>query len=455
MNKSRSYFKLLEALKESTCPICALLVEDSRAYLHAVFYESVLDVPTRLNLMESFGFCNWHAHQIPDLPSICAPNVGFAIFASDLLRKMVYLGRAMTEDRRRDWISNAWFKRKRRKLLSLIKARVCPACEHVKQFEAYRLKDLLDAIGDQAFLDTYQESRGVCLPHFFLLEETYASHANFPLLYTTQLAKVATLRNMLEEFIRKQDFRFSGQITPEEAKAWKVALDLLTGSPGLFVNEMGHDLSQRSRRNETPLAQPSPARFACLTNGRSELLIALNAATHVALYLRKPLPDALYPRIKQLAKDCPRGTVEAIVEDFPHVGYLRSLHEANFSLFYGLGLPQKTIILVDRSKGFLVEDDATKETWCLSPLKNAADLSLTMMWHKFGHAVSLRGVVNKRDCAKGIFCLAAEGKREQWCRFAHAPANNMPIVGTNVEIFGWEKWYAGIIEVLEFDRIGP
>jgi hypothetical protein len=454
MNKSRSYFKLLEALKESTCPICALLAEDNRAYLDAVFYESVLDVPTRLNLMESFGFCSWHAHQIPDLPSICAPNVGFAIFASDLLRKMVYLGGAMTENRRRNWIS-AWFKRKRRTLLSLIKARVCPACEHVKQFETYRLKDLLDAIGDQAFLDTYQESRGICLPHFLLLEETYASHANFTLLYTMQLAKVATLRNMLEEFIRKQDFRFSGQITPEEAKAWKVALDLLTGSPGLFANEMGHDLSQRSRRNKTAPAQPLPGRFSCLTNGRSELLVALNAATHVALYLRKPLPDALYQRIKQLAKDCPRGAVEAIVEDFSDVGYLRSLYEANFSLFYGLGLPQKTTILVDRSKGFLVEDDATKETWRLNPLKNAADLSLTMMWRKFGHAVSLRGVVNKRDCAKGIFCLVADGKREQWCRSAHAPANHMPIVGTNVEIFGWEKWYTGIIEVLELDRIGP
>src|SRR6266540_2972339 len=93
MNKSCSYFKLLEALADTPCPICTLLLDDSRTYLDALFYESVLDVPTRMNLIKFFGFCSWHARQIPTLPAICAPNVGFSIFASDLLRKFIYLGR--------------------------------------------------------------------------------------------------------------------------------------------------------------------------------------------------------------------------------------------------------------------------------------------------------------------------------------------------------------------------
>jgi len=137
MDKSRFYFKLLEKLADPTCPICALLLEDSRTYLEALFYEAVLDVPTRMNLMESFGFCSWHARQIPSLPSICAPNVGFAIFASDLLRKFDYLGRAITEERARRSKWKSWFNRKRRRLVALLKERPCPACEHVKQFESY------------------------------------------------------------------------------------------------------------------------------------------------------------------------------------------------------------------------------------------------------------------------------------------------------------------------------
>ena len=449
MDKSRFYFKLLEALADPTCPICALLLEDSRTYLDALFYEAVLDVPTRMNLMESFGFCSWHARQIPSLPSICAPNVGFAIFASDLLRKLDYVGRAITEERARSWKWKSWFNRKRRRLVALLKERPCPACDHVKQFESYHLNDFMEAIGDKDFLAAYQASGGICLPHFLILEETFSSHANFSLLFEVQLAKAKALRNTLEEFIRKQDFRFSDQITSEESKAWKSALDILAGSPGIFANEMDHDLFQRSRVKKISLVEPLPNRSLFSLNGRPELLAGLKSAAHVALYLRKPLPDVLFQNIKELGQDCPRGTIEAIVEDLPDVGYLRSLHEANVSVFYGVGLPQQTTILVDRKKGFLLEEDEKKSTWRLRALKNAEDLSLTMIWHKFGNAVSLHGVVDQRDCAKGLFCVATDGKREQWCRFTDPVANRIPGVGTSVEIFGWEKLHTGIIEVLQ------
>lgn len=454
MNKSRAYFRLLETLENPTCPICALVLEDSHSYLDALFYESVLDVQTRMNLMESFGFCSWHALQIPSLPSICAPNVGFAIFASDLLRKLDYFGRAITEERARRWKWKSWFKRKHRRLIAFLKERPCPACEHVKQFESYHFHDFMDAIGDKDFFAAYQGSRGICLSHFLILEETYSPHANFPLLFEAQLAKVNALRGTLEEFIRKQDFRFSDQITSEESKAWKSALDILAGSPGVFTNEMGHDLFQRLRAKKTSLVEPLPNRSLFSLNGRLELLAGLKSAAHVALYLRKPLPDVLFQNIKELGQDCPRGTIEAVVEDLPNVGYLRSLHEANISVFYGVGLPQQTTILVDRKKGFLLEEDETNSTWRLSPLKNAEDLSLTMIWHKFGNAVSLHGVVNQRDCAKKLFCVVTEGKSEQWCRFREPGANKMPGVGANVEIFGWEKWYTGIIEVLQLIGIG-
>jgi hypothetical protein len=77
-----------------------------------------------------------------------------------------------------------------------------------------------------------------------------------------------------------------------------------------------------------------------------------------------------------------------------------------------------------------------------------------MIWHKFGNAVSLHGVVDQRDCAKGLFCVATDGKREQWCRFTDPVANRIPGVGTSVEIFGWEKWHTGIIEVLQVIGLG-
>jgi uncharacterized protein DUF6062 len=453
MNRSRSYFQLLEALKDSACPICALLLEDSRTYLDALFYESVLDVPTRMNLMESFGFCSWHGRQIPYLPSICAPNVGFAIFASDLLRKLDYVGGGMIEQQARRGKWQSWFKRKSGRLIALLKERPCPACDHLKQFESYHLSDFMEAIGDHEFLIAYQASRGVCLPHFLILEEKQSTHANFPILFETQLAKAKALRTTLEEFIRKQDFRFSDQVTAEESKAWRAALETLTGSPGVFANEMEHNLFQRAQAKKTSALPSLPTPSSFLTNGKSELLAALNAATNVAVYLHKPLPEALLQSLKQLGQDRARGTVEAVVEDLPDANYLRGLHEAKFSLFYGLGLPEQTTILLDRKKGFVLEQDAAGATWRLSPLKNAEDVSLGLIWHKFGNAVSLRGVVNQRDCAKHLFCVAAAGKSQQWCRFNDPAMNQIPGVGTHVELFGWERWYTGIIEVLELSEL--
>jgi hypothetical protein len=454
MNKSRSYFTLLDALWEPECPVCTLVVDDGRAYLDHLLYESVLDVPTRMRLRESFGFCSWHTGQLSSLPPICAPSEGFAIFASDLLRKLDYVGRDIIQ-RQPTWEWKSWFKKTHGRLLALIKQRPCPACDHVKQFETYHLKDLLDAIGDKEFFDAYEAARGICLPHLLILEELYSSHPNFSLLFKTQLAKAKSLRVTLEEFIRKQDCRFRDQMTAEEAKSPKAAMEFLVGRPGIFANEMEHDLFQRSRTKKPLPTDPRPVWSSFLSNGRLELEAKLKSAAHVALYLRKPLPEILFQSIRQVGKDSARGTIEAVVEDLPDVGYLRSLHSANFEVFYGIGLPPQTIIIVDRIKGWVLEEDEKSSTWRLRPLKNAEDLSLTMLWHKLGHAVLFHGDVTRRDCAKGLFCLAINGKREQWCRFKDSVARNIPAVGANVEIFGWEKWNTQVVEVLELTETTP
>jgi hypothetical protein len=118
-------------------------------------------------------------------------------------------------------------------------------------------------------------------------------------------------------------------------------------------------------------------------------------------------------------------------------------------VFYGVGLPQQTTILIDRKRGFQLEEDEKNSTWRLRPLKNAEDLSLTMIWHKFGIAVSLHGVVNQWDCAKELFCVVTEGRREQWCRFRDPAVKQIPEVGAYVELFGWDKWNTRVIEVLD------
>ncbi len=446
MNKSRSYFRLLEALKEPGCPICKLVLEDSRTYLEHLMYESVLDVPTRLILMESFGFCGWHARQIPALPAICAPAVGFSIFASDLLRKMEYVSRALIKKYGAEKKWKTWLRKNPRKLLSLIKRSACPVCVHVKQSESYHLDELMDSFtGD--FLHAYKASPGLCLPHFFTLEAMHSSHANFRLVFQVQMAKVEALRNAVEEFIRKQDFRLRDQITLEEARCWKKALETLTGAPGVFGNEMHQDILRPTRKGSVPAESTLLTRLPAKSTTMQDLLDEFRISTQVTFYLKEPLPPELFDALKELAEDSPSPVIEAVVEGLNDVDYLYRLHSAGFSIFYGVSLPPVTIILLDSKRGFVLEESRGDSKWRVRKLKNPEDLYLSLVWHKFGIAVFISGSVTEIDTTSGLFCVT-NNKREQWCRFRTPTTNKLPEIGTTVKLFGWEKWNTHVVEVL-------
>lgn len=241
MRKTRSYFEIFDQLKEPGCPVCSLVLKASRSYLDSLMYERVLDVPTRLELIEAFGLCNWHVWQVPQLPALCSPHSGFSILASDLLKKFGFLSRALTAgaaDRRRWKLS---FHSTMRKLLARAKQKPCPACRHVGLMESYYLKGVADFIRDEEFLRAYTDSQGLCLPHFFQLARSSTTHPNFAVVWDFQTRKAASLNATVEEFIRKQDHRLQHEVTPVEAAAWRAAMEFLTGKPGIFPNEMGRD----------------------------------------------------------------------------------------------------------------------------------------------------------------------------------------------------------------------
>lgn len=447
MNKGHSYFELLDALKEAGCPICRLVIKDSHSYLDHILYESVLDVPTRMKLMGSFGFCNWHTWQLPSLPEICSPSTGYSIFASDLLRKFMFLTREITEKLKKKRGLKSLLTKISRRFLFQIKERLCPACRHAAQFESYHLKDLADSLGEEDFLQAYQASDGICLPHFFLLEKDYSAYPNFPLLVGLQLHKARSLRDTLEEFIRKQDHRFRHEITSEEAKAWRVAMEFLSGKPGVFANEMKHDLL-RPQADVVTSDEISLARAPYAQATLRDLIDEMKTSKEVVFYLKHPFPSDLFESLQEATCEEAHAAVEAVVEDFNDVEYLRRLHSAGFSLFYGIGLSPQTIVFLDRKRGFLLEE-RQQSTRSLRPLKNPEELYLSLLWRRFGIAVLFSGLITDHDVPRKLFSLTIEGKREQWCRLKDGLKMEVPPVGAKVEVFAWERWAIQILEVLE------
>ncbi|HWP59858.1 MAG TPA: DUF6062 family protein [Candidatus Acidoferrales bacterium] len=448
MDKSYSYFKLLSAFKRDGCPICRLVVEIGRQYLDQLFYESVLDVPTRLKLIESFGFCNWHTWQVPSLPPICSPEAGFSIFASDLLRKLALVTEDALKRAREKKTLRSFFRKIRLRFSDALKRAPCPACLYVSEFEAYYLQDLLDFIRDRELLAAYESSQGICWPHFRALETRRAKHPNLPFLAELQQKKAHALRETLEEFIRKLDHRFQRELTVEERGAWKVAMEFLAGKPGVFTNEMRHDLLKHGTEAEAS-DEIHTADLAWDRPTLREWLDSAKATKQLALYARRALPAELLEFLEDLASSRARPQVEIVLEDIEDIPQLRRLHAAGFSLFYGLALPPQPIIFADRERAYALETNGPAGGSTLKPLKNPDDLHAKLLWRRFGTAVSLSGRVKEKDLKSRLLRLTIDGERELWCRVQDSIATAGVEPGAAVEIFGWEKWLTRVVEVLE------
>ena len=251
VTRDRFYFKLFEALDEPGCPICTIVLRDSRAYLDSVFYERITDVPTRMGLRDSFGLCNLHTWLLRDLPGSSAPDLGFAIIAKDLLSRFQRMTVEPATTRRNTL--KAWFTRARSHLRARLKRDPCPACVHAARSESVHLRQLLDVLGEAAFSGKYDNSPGICLPHFLQAEETHPRHAHIERLREVQTRQARSLHDTLDRFVEKHDHRARDEITPAEARAWTEAMEFLAGKRGVFDGEMHRPSHRRGGPHQLKL----------------------------------------------------------------------------------------------------------------------------------------------------------------------------------------------------------
>ena len=240
--QDRFYFKLFDRLDGPGCPICGIVIDDSRAYLDSVLYERVTDVPTREGLRESFGLCNPHTWLLRDVPPSSAPDLGFAIIARDLLNRFRDTADAPPAAGWRSF--RGWLVRAGSGLRARLKKTACPACVVAGRSESVHLKQLLDLLGDAGFSEKYRVSSGICVPHFLMAGECHPAHPHLGDLRDIQLQKAASLHDALDRFTEKHDHRAREEITPVEAKAWTDAMDFLGGKRGVFDSELHRPPSQ-------------------------------------------------------------------------------------------------------------------------------------------------------------------------------------------------------------------
>lgn len=217
---------LYDALRHDTCPICHLLAKDVSKYVDSIFYEFVNTPETHFAMRASRGLCARHgARALEGMGNA----LGIAVLYKGILNEMV----AVTE--RPDSAAARLFTRKDIES-ALAPSATCPVCTFQERTERHYLKTFATACDDGEFLEAYQRSGGVCLPHLRAVFKLANASVTPKLLAAHRLLWVR-LRDQLDEFARKYLAEHQDEPIGVEGDSWQRAVRALAGDEALFGRE--------------------------------------------------------------------------------------------------------------------------------------------------------------------------------------------------------------------------
>ena len=240
-SKFIAYFQLLDAFKKPGCPVCALLEEGALKALDGLMYEQVNDPYTRDRLIESHGFCNWHAWM---LPSVHNSALGVALIYRHLLEETLgHLQAASREVAPRGRWQRLWerLSGSRTEPLPILawrrKKKSCYLCAFARRSEESELQTILEFLGEQEFAEAFARSAGLCQPHLYMAMTLGRDHPNLRTLLAMQTQRWQDLVWELREFARKFDYRYADEAKGRESSSWHRALDAFVGRACVFGPE--------------------------------------------------------------------------------------------------------------------------------------------------------------------------------------------------------------------------
>ena len=226
--KTASPSDLHAAYSTDRCPICALTDRDERRYIDATLYDQVTNVHCRAQIRTARGFCAAHTTRIL---AEGRSALGVALIADDLLktlRERLASGPPAP--------TSAWSRLRgaigggSRALAGRLRGRQpCPLCAHLNQQTPVHLRSFLQDLATADGQATYARSAGLCVPHLVQTLEVDEPADGIPFLVEYQQKVWTALEGELAEFIRKNDYQFTGDPIGEERDAWRRAFRLLAG----------------------------------------------------------------------------------------------------------------------------------------------------------------------------------------------------------------------------------
>lgn len=214
MNKSTTYFDLMDACKLPGCPLCRMEKKSVEKYLDSMFYEKVNDIPLRARLRASMGFCSSHAEIALNGDGIRGNALGLAIIYNDILLTVM----------------QGWDAKPGKWTQPLGVTQRCVVCEQQEESSRYYMNDLVNGVrGEEDMRAALQRSNGLCMAHLLRALDQLKDAKWQEWLVRLQRPHMEAIHKQLLEFIRKNDYRFAGEEFGEERDSWKRATEMGSG----------------------------------------------------------------------------------------------------------------------------------------------------------------------------------------------------------------------------------
>jgi hypothetical protein len=117
---------------------------------------------------------------------------------------------------------------------------LCLVCERAGEAEHRYLQAMLTRVDDPEFRLAYAASDGLCVPHVLRAAELVRGRGALIQLLQLTVVKWARARGELASFIAKHDHRNTRPFTDAETASCRRVLELLSGAPAIFGNDLPH-----------------------------------------------------------------------------------------------------------------------------------------------------------------------------------------------------------------------
>jgi hypothetical protein len=240
-----SYHEVIEASNQPGCPVCRWTNISVERQLKGLIFDSVNDVDTRLGIRKSLGFCHEHAWQLPEAGD-SAP-LGIAFIYRDILntvnKSLAKVSHSPSKSARLKskimGSSNDQDVFKNKSIAqNMVAGAPCPACVRKKEMGDLAITAVVDTLAerDERMIAALTQSDGLCFSHLRQSLDTAPNQFTFDTLVQIHQEKLTVLIAEMDEFIRKNDYRFQHEGFGDESDSWRRGMTAMVGQKREFKN---------------------------------------------------------------------------------------------------------------------------------------------------------------------------------------------------------------------------